>query len=80
MNTTRALARLFIHQLTSPAFRTAFSPHAGQTRALMVGAGLHEVRSLYFLLLPSAAPLARRIDHGSWRIPLGAQNVASGIA
>ena len=53
---------------------------AGRTRALMADAGLHDARSHYFLLLPSAAPLARRVEHGLRRIPLGAQYIASGIA
>jgi len=51
-----------------------------RTRALLAGAGLHDVRSHYFLLLPSAAPLARRVERGLRRIPLGAQYIANGIA
>jgi hypothetical protein len=46
----------------------------------MADAGLHDARSHYFLLLPSAAPLARRVEHSLRRIPLGAQYVASAIA
>ena len=53
---------------------------AGRTRALMADAGLHDARSHYFLLLPSAAPLARRVERSLRRIPLGAQYIASGIA
>ena len=53
---------------------------AGETRALMADAGLHDVRSHYFLLLPSAAPLPRRLERSARRIPLGAQYIASGIA
>jgi SAM-dependent methyltransferase len=60
--------------------RDAVLLHAGRTRALMADAGLHDARSHYFLLLPSAAPLARRVEHGLRRIPLGAQYIASGIA
>jgi SAM-dependent methyltransferase len=60
--------------------RDAVLLHAGRTRALMADAGLHDTRSHYFLLLPSAAPLARRVEHGLRRIPLGAQYIASGIA
>jgi hypothetical protein len=30
-------------------------------------------------MLPSAAPLARRVEHGFRRIPLGAQYIASGV-
>ncbi len=53
---------------------------AGQTRALMANAGLRDARSHYFLLLPSAAPLARRVERSFCRMPLGAQYIASGIA
>ena len=60
--------------------RDAVLLHAGRTRALMADAGLHDIRSDYFLLLPSAAPLARRVERGLSRIPLGAQYIASGIA
>lgn len=60
--------------------RDAVLLHAGRTRALMADAGLHDARSQYFLLLPSAAPLARRVERSLRRIPLGAQYIASGIA
>jgi SAM-dependent methyltransferase len=60
--------------------RDAVLLQAGQTRALMADAGLHDARSHYFLLLPSAAPLARRVEHSLWHLPLGAQYIASGIA
>jgi hypothetical protein len=49
-------------------------------QALMVDAGLHDAESHYFLMLPSASPLARRVEHGFRRLPLGAQYIASGIA
>ena len=60
--------------------RDAVLLHAGRTRALMADAGLHDIRSDYFLLLPSAAPQARRVERGLSRLPLGAQYIASGIA
>jgi len=60
--------------------RDAVLLRANRTRALMADAGLHEIRSHYFLLLPSAAPLARRVERGLSRLPLGAQYIASGIA
>jgi SAM-dependent methyltransferase len=60
--------------------RDAVLLNAGQTRALMADAGLHDARSHYFLLLPSAAPLARRVEHSLWHVPLGAQYIASGVA
>jgi ubiquinone/menaquinone biosynthesis C-methylase UbiE len=60
--------------------RDAVLLRAGRTCALMADAGLHDAQSHYFLLLPSPAPLARRVEHGFRRIPLGAQYIASGIA
>jgi ubiquinone/menaquinone biosynthesis C-methylase UbiE len=60
--------------------RDAVLLRASRTRALMANAGLHEIRSHHFLLLPSAAPLARRVEHSLSRLPLGAQYIASGIA
>ena len=60
--------------------RDAVLLDARRTRALMADAGLHDARSHYFLLLPSAAPLARRVEHSLRGIPLGAQYLASGIA
>jgi ubiquinone/menaquinone biosynthesis C-methylase UbiE len=60
--------------------RDAVLLRAGRTRALMADAGLHAAQSHYFLMLPSAAPLARHIEQGFRRIPLGAQYIASSIA
>ena len=60
--------------------RDAVLLRAGRMQALMVDAGLHDAESHYFLMLPSASPLARRIEHGFRRLPLGAQYIASGIA
>jgi ubiquinone/menaquinone biosynthesis C-methylase UbiE len=60
--------------------RDAVLLRAGRTRALMAESGLHDAQSRYFLMLPSAAPLARRVEHGLRLIPLGAQYIASGIA
>jgi SAM-dependent methyltransferase len=60
--------------------RDAVLLRAGRTRALMADAGIHDIQTHYFLMLPSAAPLARRIERGFRRIPLGAQYIASGIA
>jgi ubiquinone/menaquinone biosynthesis C-methylase UbiE len=59
--------------------RDAVLLRAGQARALMANAGLQDVRSHYFLMVPSAAPRARRVEHGFRRIPLGAQYIASGV-
>jgi SAM-dependent methyltransferase len=52
---------------------------AGRTRALMADAGLRDAEVQYFLMLPSATPLARRVERGFRRLPLGAQYVASAI-
>jgi SAM-dependent methyltransferase len=45
----------------------------GKARQLMTGVGLHAVDARYFLLLPTAAKLARRVEIGLRRLPLGAQ-------
>jgi ubiquinone/menaquinone biosynthesis C-methylase UbiE len=60
--------------------RDAVLLHAGQTRALMADTDLHNIRSHYFLLLPSAAPLARRVERSLRHVPFGAQYITSGIA
>ena len=44
-----------------------------QTQRLLADAGLRNIASRYFLLLPSAAPIARRIERWFARLPLGAQ-------
>jgi len=46
---------------------------------LMADAGLRDIASHYFLMMPSAAPLARRVERGFRRLPVGAQYLASGI-
>jgi SAM-dependent methyltransferase len=53
---------------------------AAQTRQLMTEAGLRDVATQYFLLLPWATPLMRRIEHGFRRVPLGAQYVTYATA
>lgn len=60
--------------------RDAVLLRAGRSCALMAEVGLHDVRSHHFLLLPSAAPLARHVERALCRIPLGAQYIASGVA
>jgi SAM-dependent methyltransferase len=52
----------------------------GRARGLLVDVGLQDTDLHYFLMLPSAAPLARRVEHRFRRLPLGAQYVVSGIA
>lgn len=59
--------------------RDAVLLRAGRVRALMADAGLHDARSHYFLMLPSAAPLVRRVERRFRRMPLGAQYIVSGI-
>ena len=44
-----------------------------QTEQLLANAGLRNIASRYFVLLPSAAPIARRIERWFARWPLGAQ-------
>jgi ubiquinone/menaquinone biosynthesis C-methylase UbiE len=51
---------------------------AGKTRQLLRDAGLRQVSHAYFLLLPSAAPLARRVEGMFSTLPFGAQYMAFG--
>jgi len=60
--------------------RDAVLLRAGQTQRLMTQAGLRNADTRYFLLLPWATPLMRRIEHGFRRVPLGAQYATCGIA
>jgi ubiquinone/menaquinone biosynthesis C-methylase UbiE len=59
--------------------RDAVLLRAGRTKALMADAGLRDTRSHYFLMLPSEAPLARRVERTLRGIPAGAQYIASGV-
>jgi ubiquinone/menaquinone biosynthesis C-methylase UbiE len=59
--------------------RDAVLLRAGRMRALMVDAELRDTKLHYFLMLPSATPLARRVERGFRRLPLGAQYVASAV-
>jgi SAM-dependent methyltransferase len=60
--------------------RDAVLLRAAQTRRLMAGVGLRDAETQYFVLLPWATPLMRRIEYGFRRVPLGAQYVTCGIA
>ena len=60
--------------------RDAVLLRAGRTERLMTDAGMQAVASRYFLLLPSAAAPARRIERGLARWPLGAQYMTTGRA
>jgi SAM-dependent methyltransferase len=51
---------------------------AWRTARLMAQAGLREIDSRYFLLLPSAAAPARAIERGLSRLPFGAQYITCG--
>jgi SAM-dependent methyltransferase len=53
---------------------------AGTTRKLMAGAGLRQIDSRYFLLLPWEAAAARRVEGALSDLPLGAQYAAFGTA
>jgi SAM-dependent methyltransferase len=58
--------------------RDAVLLRAGRLRRLMADAGLRGVTTRQFLFLPSAAPVARRIERGLAWLPLGAQYLACG--
>jgi len=60
--------------------RDAVLLRAGRTEALMTQAGFGAVRSRYFVLLPSAAPWARRVERACRHLPLGAQYATCGSA
>ncbi|WP_213739405.1 class I SAM-dependent methyltransferase [Bradyrhizobium sp. dw_411] len=49
---------------------------AGTARKLMADGGLREIGARYFLLLPSEAKSARRVENALSRVPLGAQYAA----
>jgi ubiquinone/menaquinone biosynthesis C-methylase UbiE len=49
-----------------------------RTAGLLAKAGLREVESRYFLLLPSAVAPVRAIERGFARLPLGAQYITCG--
>jgi SAM-dependent methyltransferase len=53
---------------------------ASQTRRLLIDAGLHDIDTRYFLLLPWATPIIRRVEYRLGRVPLGAQYVTYGVA
>jgi hypothetical protein len=53
---------------------------AGKARKLLAAGGLREIGARYFLLLPSEAKPARRIEGALGSVPLGAQYVAFGTA
>lgn len=53
---------------------------AGTTKLLLAAGGFHDVASRHFLLLPTARPIARRIERALAQAPLGAQYAAVGRA
>jgi SAM-dependent methyltransferase len=84
------LVCIFEHNPFNPLTRLAVSRcefdrdavllRAGQTQRLMSDAGLRDVETKYFLLLPSARASMRSIEQVFERIPLGAQYVTCGTA
>jgi SAM-dependent methyltransferase len=59
--------------------RDAVLLRAIQSRRLMIASGLRHIDTRYFLLLPWATPLTRRIEAGIQHLPLGAQYVTYGL-
>jgi len=53
---------------------------AGKTQNLLAASGLRNIDARYFLLLPWAGGLARRVEAGLRHVPLGAQYAAFGTA
>jgi SAM-dependent methyltransferase len=60
--------------------RDAALLRARQTRRLLQDAGLRQIDTRYFVLLPWATPLMRRIERGLRTLPFGAQYVSCGVA
>lgn len=58
--------------------RDAVLLRSGTTRRLLAEAGLRDVETRFFLALPFAKPLARRIEGMIARLPLGAQYLTTG--
>lgn len=63
-----------------PFDRDAVLLRRPKTEALLRDAGLADVRSRYFVFLPSLAPWARRLERRLARVPFGAQYVSMGRA
>jgi hypothetical protein len=51
---------------------------AGQA-VIIMDAGLRQIDTRYFVLLPWATPLMRRIERDLRNLPFGAQYVACGV-
>jgi SAM-dependent methyltransferase len=60
--------------------RDAVLLRAGRARRMLLDGGLCEIDARYFLLLPSAVPLARRAEWALRHVPLGAQYAIWGRA
>ncbi len=58
--------------------RVAVLLRAGRLQRLMTEAGLREVTTRYFLFLPWASSVTRRIERSFGRLPLGAQYMTCG--
>jgi SAM-dependent methyltransferase len=82
------LVALIEHNRWNPATRLAVARcpfdddavllGARRSRALLSACGLNAVESRHFLLLPTAAQWARRLERRLWRLPAGAQYLAFG--
>jgi SAM-dependent methyltransferase len=59
--------------------RDAVLLRATESRRLMTAAGMQDIETRYFLLLPWATPLARSIETGVRHLPLGAQYMTCGL-
>lgn len=84
------LACVIEHNPLNPATRLAvmrcpFDEDAvllgsAKTKSLFEGAGFRHDETEYFLLLPSTRPIARRVEQGLRRAPLGAQYASFAFA
>ena len=53
---------------------------SGRTKALLSDAGAKDIATRFFLMLPTRAPIARRVEGMFVRLPLGAQYLTAAMA
>ena len=70
-NPLNPLTRLAV--LRCPFDEDAVLLRSATTRRLMRGAGFSKIATEFLLLLPTANPVARRIEHLMSSLPVGAQ-------
>jgi len=77
-NPLNPLTRIAVHRC--PFDADAVLLRSGRSEALLKSAGAKEVETSFFLLLPTAKPIARRIETLLGAVPLGAQYLTCATA